>query len=707
MSVTVHELTDTSVGVDSTSHPRTALEGARIDALFRVSRMGHFAAPVSAGLLVALLWGEAVAGVLLAWLACVVLVRMGRYALHRAYERRIAGTDPRRWERCFAIGAFASGACWTYPVLTLFMVISPVQQMALMFIVGGTVLGGSGLYAASRLAFLSFALMPLLALAGILGVQPDLVCVLLAVAVLFAGAAMIRMHRYLHRSVMGSISARLETDTLLARLRESELRLREAIEHYPGGFALWSQEGRLVMCNGFFAHLYGDGKSAEQLVGARPGEFSRQAARVEVRTGAAQDDQKSWLEQAGTDGEIDSTRRAIHQVCLRDGRWMQARVARTANGASVAIIDDISELKRAQGAYLDLIAEEDLILDTLPIGVAFLERDAIVRCNRSLESMLGYAAGELTGKPVEVLFHSEAVWDGVRQEAIRRLAEGPITEGEVRLACKDGAALWCRTNGRGSEVDGRLTGIFTYADTEARRSAEDAVRQSELMYRNLVETSNDLIWTIDAAQRWTYVNPAAAERIYGLPARSILGRRFHDLSVETARERDEAVMAAVLRGEAVQDYETRHLARDGSQVDISVNAVPLRDSRGRVSGVTGTARDVTAQKYSAAQLHESVEKLRLAVEAADLVYWEWDCRQGGAVSRQRSRLLPGRAPRTGATAGPSIPMTAKRRHGRALQRCAARVAIRSNSEFFPRRAVFDGLPRAEPRCVIPWAAPRA
>jgi len=623
------EFADAVAGVDALPRSRAALEDTRIDTLFRVSRMGHFAAPVSAGLLVALLWGVVLAQVLLVWLAVVVLVRIGRYALHRAYLRRAPGADAARWERRFALGAFASGACWTYPVLGLFMLISPVQQMALIFIVGGTVLGGTALYAASRLAFLSFASMPLLALAAILGIQPDLVCVLLAAAVLLSGAAMLRMHRDLHRNVIGSISARLDTDTLLGRLRESELRLREAIEHYPGGFALWSREGRLVLCNGFFAQLYGDGKSADQLVGLAPEALASRAAGVELPAGTEQEGRRSWLEDAAGPGDAGSIGRAIHQVNLRDGRWMQARVARTGNGASVAIIDDITELKRAQGAYLDLIAEEDMILDTLPVGVVFLERDAIVRCNRSLETMLGYAPGELTGKSVGILFHSEDVWDDVRQEAIRRLAVGPIVEGEVRLARRDGSAVWCRTNGRGSEVDGRLTGIFTYADVEARRSAEDAVRRSELMYRNLVETSNDLIWTMDAAQRWTYVNPAAAERTYGLPARAIIGRRFSELSVETARERDEAVMAGVLRGEAVHDYETRHRARDGSHVDIALNAVPLLDSIGRVTGVTGTARDITAHKRAAAQLHESVEKLRLAVEAADLVYWEWDCRSGG------------------------------------------------------------------------------
>jgi diguanylate cyclase (GGDEF)-like protein len=90
------------------------------------------------------------------------------------------------------------------------------------------------------------------------------------------------------------------------------------------------------------------------------------------------------------------------------------------------------------------------------------------------------------------------------------------------------------------------------------------------------------------------------------------------------RERDEAVMRRILGGESVFEHETRHLRADGTAVDLSFNAIALRDLDGRIMGATGTARDITERKRAAAALHESVEKLRLAVQAADLRYWEWE-----------------------------------------------------------------------------------
>jgi diguanylate cyclase (GGDEF)-like protein len=71
-------------------------------------------------------------------------------------------------------------------------------------------------------------------------------------------------------------------------------------------------------------------------------------------------------------------------------------------------------------------------------------------------------------------------------------------------------------------------------------------------------------------------------------------------------------------------HETRHRRGDGSLVALSFNAVPLRDGAGAIVGATGTARDVTEEQAAAVAQAETVEKLRLAVDAAELTYWEWD-----------------------------------------------------------------------------------
>ena len=223
-----------------------------------------------------------------------------------------------------------------------------------------------------------------------------------------------------------------------------------------------------------------------------------------------------------------------------------------------------------------------------------------------------------------MLYPSDAIWNEAG-ERYKLLAGGEVLEGEFKLRRKDGAELWCHSVGRALDPKSPETStIVTYSDTSERHQAERALRKSEAMYRNLVETSNDLIWSVDLGGRWTYLSPAATQRIYGCEPREMVGHEFRDILAQEVTDRDLAVFRRILEGESVFDYQTRHKRGDGSHVDLSFNAVPLRDARGAVIGATGTARDVTAEKAAAAAQYENVEKLRLAVDAAELTYWEWE-----------------------------------------------------------------------------------
>src|SRR5204863_1060509 len=96
---------------------------------------------------------------------------------------------------------------------------------------------------------------------------------------------------------------------------------------------------------------------------------------------------------------------------LRDGRWLHGNWMRTAGGGTVSVFVDFTELRRTQDAYGRLEAEEKLMLDTLPVGIAYFSDRIIVRCNRRLEQMLGYNPGELAGQSTRVLYPSEELWN--------------------------------------------------------------------------------------------------------------------------------------------------------------------------------------------------------------------------------------------------------------------------------------------------------
>jgi len=607
---------------------------ARVAALFGVARTAYVTTVAAGGLLLAILWSTFPAEILMAWFAALLLATLARAALHRRYMRDPGSVAPGIWETRFAIGAFAAGGLWTIPSALFFPAGDPLQQIAVMFVVGVSVIGAAGVYAASPIAFYGFCVPPILAAAGQLALQPGRTYQLLALLALVFGIALVRVYRDIHRYVVGSLRVGSENEELLARVAGSEAQLRDAIESFPEGIAVYDAADRLVVCNEVYARVYGAGKGARDLAGTSYAVIAQNAMSAEVLPPEYAGREAQWLQDRLARRR--SGGGAVRHYTTRDGRALQGLFVRSRAGGIVSMFTDVTELRRAQDAYGQVVAEEHLILDTLPVGVAFFSDRVIARCNRRLEQMLGYAPGELHGKPARVLYRSETAWRraGERYQALRG---GAVLDVQQELARKDGSPLWCGLVIRALDSQDPATStIVTFSDIGERYAAEQALRKSEAMYRNLVETSNDLVWSVDSTGRWTYLSPAAVRRIYGRPPEELLGREFREVLAQEVGERDLAVFRRILGGDGVFDFETRHLRRDGSHVDLSFNAVPLRDAQGAVIGATGTARDITTEKAAAAALYENVEKLRLAVDAAELVYWEWE--------RDTDRLHWGRDP---------------------------------------------------------------
>ena len=159
-----------------------------------------------------------------------------------------------------------------------------------------------------------------------------------------------------------------------------------------------------------------------------------------------------------------------------------------------------------------------------------------------------------------------------------------------------------------------------------RRSAQDALQEARDEFQALIEASPDPIVAYDRDGIVTLWNPAA-ERVFGWSAEEALGR-FLPIVPEHMREEFDRLREAVLGGRSFSGFETTRRRKDGSAIEISVSNAPVRDAFGNVRGVVALDTDITERRRAERAIRESEEKLRLALEAAAVGWWDWNVATG-------------------------------------------------------------------------------
>lgn len=145
--------------------------------------------------------------------------------------------------------------------------------------------------------------------------------------------------------------------------------------------------------------------------------------------------------------------------------------------------------------------------------------------------------------------------------------------------------------------------------------------ESESKYRNLVESSTDVIWSTDAAGRITFINEAV-RGIYGYEPLEMLGRSVIELLGDQRRKKPFGFFRTMLaQDRSVADYECDLSAKNGQRVILSSNAVVVRDAEGNRIGVTGVSKDITVRKRMEGELRRSEERFRQLAENIRQVFW--------------------------------------------------------------------------------------
>ncbi|MCC6909074.1 MAG: PAS domain S-box protein [Phycisphaerales bacterium] len=134
-----------------------------------------------------------------------------------------------------------------------------------------------------------------------------------------------------------------------------------------------------------------------------------------------------------------------------------------------------------------------------------------------------------------------------------------------------------------------------------------SARQNELAA--IVECSDDAIISEDLNGNITTWNKGA-ERLFGFTVEEAVGKPITMLIPEDRLCEEPNILGRIRRGESIDHYETVRRRKDGTQVNISLTVSPLRDAKGRVTGASKIARNITDRVSMEKQIKEQAEALR-------------------------------------------------------------------------------------------------
>jgi PAS domain S-box-containing protein len=143
--------------------------------------------------------------------------------------------------------------------------------------------------------------------------------------------------------------------------------------------------------------------------------------------------------------------------------------------------------------------------------------------------------------------------------------------------------------------------ILSRTDTErARMNA--IIAEDDMLLRTLLNTIPDMVWLKNTQGVYLACNPAF-ERFFGAKEAAIIGKNDYDFVpselADFFRAKDQAAIAA---GTPVVNEEWLTLADSGQRILAEATKTPMFDRFGKLQGVMGIARDITAQHWAAEKL---------------------------------------------------------------------------------------------------------
>lgn len=415
--------------------------------------------------------------------------------------------------------------------------------------------------------------------------------------------------RNANRARVEQLNADLE-DRIRARtsaLEESERKYRRIIDATQEGFWLVDGWGRTLEVNQSLCAMLG--RSPAELTQAKPEEMFAEEYRDTIRA-------RIYPRPRPGLGhfEMELLNRQGERLPVLINTVTQVNAAGEPEFGA-AFFTDISRRKQLERALEQTLSEREAILDNSVVGIGLVRDRQFVWANRALEQhLLGFAPGEIIGKPTRPLFPSDADYERFGEEAYSALARGETYETEVEFRRKDGRLFWCFVTGRAIKPGDLAAGtIWVQMDVTERHTLQEYLRAT-VVEREAVLQSSVVGIAFVRDRHFVWTNKAFEQDMLGFEPGELAGKSsiLTYPSPELFEELGPRINQ-ILIDKGMFQIEERVRRKDGKLIWCLVSG-RMVDRADLSKGSIWTIVDISKRKAAEAELLESLAREKEASE---------------------------------------------------------------------------------------------
>ncbi len=155
--------------------------------------------------------------------------------------------------------------------------------------------------------------------------------------------------------------------------------------------------------------------------------------------------------------------------------------------------------------------------------------------------------------------------------------------------------------------------LYTAKIQAERKKTEEALRESERRYRELVENANTIIMKVARDGTIVFFNEFA-QKFFGFSEKEILGRSVIGsvvpLRESSGRDISRIVQEVVRNPQYFEEFENENMRKNGERVWVNWRNKPLCTEAGEVTGLLSIGTDVTKRVHAERALRKSEERYR-------------------------------------------------------------------------------------------------